>query len=105
MRFSPTALLNGLRRDKVQDPFGRDDDDFGGDSGFAVSEPKLALAVSGFLFVLLIGGVAAVIVTGQGSAVAAVSAKPVSFERLVLWMEHAVANDVIFMPMSQILTR
>ena len=65
MRFSPTALLSRLRRDKVQDPFGGDDDNFGGESGFTLSGPKLAFAASGLLFVLLIGGVTAIVVTGE----------------------------------------
>lgn len=65
MRFSPAALLSRLRRDKAQDPFGGDDDDAGGESGFALSGPQLALAVSGLLFVLLIGGVATVVLTSE----------------------------------------
>jgi uncharacterized protein len=65
MRFSPAALLSRLRRDKAQDPFGGDDDDAGGESGFALSGPQLALGVSGLLFVLLIGGVATVIMTSE----------------------------------------
>ncbi len=65
MRFLPAALLNRLRRDKVQDPFGGDEDDFGGEPGFSLSGPKLALAASGLLFVLLIGGVATVVLTGE----------------------------------------
>ncbi len=65
MRFLPAALANRLRRDKVQDPFGGDDDDFGDESGFSLSGPKLALGASGLLFVLLIGGVATVVLTGE----------------------------------------
>ena len=41
----------------------------------------------------------------QGSAVVSVSAKPVSFERLVLWMEQTASNDIVLAPMSQILIR
>lgn len=65
MRFSPAALLSRLRRNKVQDPFGGDDDELGGESGFAISGPQIALGVSGLLFLLLIGGVVAVVMTGE----------------------------------------
>ncbi len=65
MGILPDALMNRFRKEKVQDPFGGDDDDLGGESGFALSGPQIALGVSTLLFVLLIGGVAAVIVTGE----------------------------------------
>lgn len=41
----------------------------------------------------------------QGSAVAAVGAKPVSFERLVLWLEQAQKKGVILAPISEVLIR
>lgn len=41
----------------------------------------------------------------QGSAVAAVGAKPVSFERLVLWLEQAQKKGVVLAPISEVLTR
>jgi polysaccharide deacetylase 2 family uncharacterized protein YibQ len=41
----------------------------------------------------------------QGSAVAAVGAKPVSFERLVLWMEQIADKGVSLAPVSQVLIR
>ena len=41
----------------------------------------------------------------QGSAVAALSAKPVSFERLVLWIEQAQKKGVVLAPMSQVLIK
>lgn len=41
----------------------------------------------------------------QGSAVAALSAKPVSFERLVLWYDQAQRKGVALVPISQILNR
>ena len=61
MAFSPAALF---RRDTVKDPFGGDDMD-DGESRFAGKGPKIALAASGVLFLLLIGGVAAIIMTGD----------------------------------------
>ncbi len=61
MAFSPAALF---RRDTVKDPFGGDDMD-DGESRFAGKGPKIALAASGLLFVLLIGGVAAIVMTGD----------------------------------------
>jgi len=66
MRFLPSALLKRFRRESVNDPFGGgDDDDFGVDSGFSLSGPKIALGLSALLFVVLIGGVAAVILTAE----------------------------------------
>ena len=65
MGILPDALTNRFRKEKAQDPFGGDDDEFGGESGFALSGPKIALGISALLFVVLIGGVAAVIVTGE----------------------------------------
>ena len=41
----------------------------------------------------------------QGSAVAAMSAKPVSFERLVLWIEQAQKKGVTLAPISQVLIK
>ncbi len=41
----------------------------------------------------------------QGSAVASVSAKPVSFERLVLWLEQAQKKGVTLAPISQVLIK
>ncbi|MDX2225306.1 MAG: divergent polysaccharide deacetylase family protein [Rhodospirillaceae bacterium] len=41
----------------------------------------------------------------QGSAVAVVSAKPVSFERLALWVEQLPKKGVALAPVSQILIR
>jgi polysaccharide deacetylase 2 family uncharacterized protein YibQ len=69
MAFSPAALLDMLRRDKVKDPFGGDDL-FDGESRFAGKGPKIALAASGLMFLLLIGGVTAIVLTGDDTAVA-----------------------------------
>lgn len=41
----------------------------------------------------------------QGSAVASMSAKPVNFERLVLWLEQSQKKGVSLAPMSQVLIR
>jgi len=41
----------------------------------------------------------------QGSVVAAIGAKPVGFERLVLWMEQAKDRGITLAPVSQILTQ
>ncbi len=41
----------------------------------------------------------------QGSAVATVGAKPVSFERLVLWLEQAQKKGVQLAPISEVLIR
>jgi polysaccharide deacetylase 2 family uncharacterized protein YibQ len=41
----------------------------------------------------------------QGSAVAALSAKPVSFERLILWIEQAKKKGIVLAPMSQVLIK
>ncbi|MGE4062214.1 MAG: divergent polysaccharide deacetylase family protein [Rhodospirillaceae bacterium] len=41
----------------------------------------------------------------QGSAVAALNAKPVSFERLVLWMEQAQKKGIALAPISAVLIR
>ena len=65
MRFSPAALLSRLSRGKAKDPFSGDNDKLGGESGFALSGPQIALGASGLLFALLIGGVAAVVITGE----------------------------------------
>jgi hypothetical protein len=40
----------------------------------------------------------------QGSAVAALSAKPIGFERLVLWIEQAQKKGIALTPISQVLT-
>ena len=62
MAFSPAALRNLFRRDTVKDPFGGDDH-YDGESRFAGKGPKIAMAASGLLFLLLAGGVTAIIVT------------------------------------------
>ena len=67
MAFSPAALRNLFRRDTVQDPFGGDDM-YDGESRFAGKGPKIALAASGLLFVALIGGVVAVVMTQEETA-------------------------------------
>lgn len=41
----------------------------------------------------------------QGSAVASMSAKPVNFERLVLWLEQSQKKGVSLAPVSQVLIR
>lgn len=41
----------------------------------------------------------------QGSAVASLGAKPVSFERLVLWLEQAQKKGVVIAPISEVLIR
>ena len=41
----------------------------------------------------------------QGSAVASLSAKPVGFERLVLWLDQAQKKGVALAPISQVLIR
>ena len=64
MAFSPAALLNFLRRDRVQDPFGGDDL-FDGESRLAGKGPKIALAASGALFLLLVGAIGLIIATGD----------------------------------------
>ncbi len=64
MAFSPAALRNLFRRDTVQDPFGGDDM-YDGESRFAGKGPKIALAASGVLFIALIGGVAAIVMTQE----------------------------------------
>ena len=61
------GLADIFRRDKVQDPFGGDDG-FDGESRFAGQGPKIALIASGVLFLLLVGGVAAVVMTGDEAA-------------------------------------
>lgn len=72
MAFSPAGLLDMLRRDKVKDPFGGDDL-FDGESRFAGQGPKIALIASGVLFLALIGGAAAILMTGDSSAPVAVT--------------------------------
>ena len=61
MAFSPAALF---RRDKVKDPFGGEDLN-DGESRFAGKGPKIALAASGMMFLLLMGGVGAIIATHE----------------------------------------
>jgi polysaccharide deacetylase 2 family uncharacterized protein YibQ len=68
MAFSPAALLERFRRNKVQDPFGGDDLFDGGESRFAGQGPKIALIASGVMFLLLLGGVAAIFLTGDKTA-------------------------------------
>ena len=53
-------------RDTPKDPFGGDDS-YDGESRFAGKGPKIALAASGVLFLVLIGGVAAIIMTGDNT--------------------------------------
>jgi len=69
MAFSPGALLNVLRRDKAQDPFGGDDL-YDGESSLADKGPKIALIASGVLFLVLVGGVATILLTGDENAAA-----------------------------------
>ena len=40
----------------------------------------------------------------QGSVVVALSAKPVSFERLVLWLAQAQKKGIVLAPLSQTVT-
>lgn len=58
-------MLNFLKREQPKDPFGGGDDDFEGESRFAGKGPKIALAASGVLFLVLAGGVAAIFMTGE----------------------------------------
>lgn len=129
MAFSPAALGDLFRRDKVKDPFGGDDL-YDGESRLAGKGPTIALAASGALFLLLGGCIAAIFVTSeetivappvaaidarldfaerlakyQGSAIAALGAKPVSYERLVLWLEQAQKKGVTLAPISQVLIK
>ncbi len=69
MAFSPGALLSALRRDKAKDPFGGDDL-FDGESSLAGKGPKIALIASGVLFVVLVGGVVTIFLTGDKNAAA-----------------------------------
>ena len=69
MAFSPAALGDLFRRDKVKDPFGGDDL-YDGESRLAGKGPKIALAASGALFLLLGGGIAAIFVTSEETIVA-----------------------------------
>jgi polysaccharide deacetylase 2 family uncharacterized protein YibQ len=64
MAFSPAALLDRFRREKVKDPFGGDDL-FDGESRFAGQGPKIALIASAVMFLILIGGVTAIVMTGD----------------------------------------
>ena len=41
----------------------------------------------------------------QGSTIVALSAKPVSFERLVLWLAQAQKKGVVLAPVSQVLIK
>jgi polysaccharide deacetylase 2 family uncharacterized protein YibQ len=41
----------------------------------------------------------------QGSVVASMSAKPVAFERLALWIEQAQKKGIVLAPVSQVLTQ
>jgi polysaccharide deacetylase 2 family uncharacterized protein YibQ len=72
MAFSPAALLDRFRRNKVQDPFGGDDL-FDGESRFAGQGPKIALIASGVLFLALVGGAAAIFITGDSTTPVAVT--------------------------------
>jgi polysaccharide deacetylase 2 family uncharacterized protein YibQ len=72
MAFSPAALLDRFRRNKVQDAFGGDDL-FDGESRFAGQGPKIALIASGVLFLALLGGAVAIFMTGDSSAPVAVT--------------------------------
>lgn len=70
MRFLPTALLNRLRRNEAQDPLEEEDifeeeANFENEGGYSLSAPKIALAVSGALFALLLGGITTIIITGD----------------------------------------
>jgi len=58
------GLADLFRRDTVKDPFGGEDG-FDGESRSAGKGPKIALAASGALFLLLVGGVTAVVLTGE----------------------------------------
>lgn len=57
-------MLNFLKRDQAKDPFGGDDM-FEAESRFAGKGPKIALAASAVLFLILAGGVAAIVMTGK----------------------------------------
>ena len=70
MRFLPTALLNRLRRNEAQDSLEEEDifeeeANFENEGGYSLSAPKIALAVSGALFALLLGGITTIIITGD----------------------------------------
>jgi polysaccharide deacetylase 2 family uncharacterized protein YibQ len=56
-----------FRRNTVNDPFGGEDG-FDGESRFAGQGPKIAMIASGVMFLLLVGGVAAVVLTGDEAA-------------------------------------
>jgi polysaccharide deacetylase 2 family uncharacterized protein YibQ len=58
------GLRDFFRRDTVKDPFGGEDG-FDGESRFAGQGPKIALIASGAMFIALMGGVAAVVLTGE----------------------------------------
>ncbi len=66
MAFSLAALRERFARKKVKDPFG-EDNLFAIGSRFAGKGPKIALAASGMLFVVLVGGIAAIVVTGDAA--------------------------------------
>ncbi len=57
-------MLNFLKRDQAKDPFGGDDM-YEGESRFAGKGPKIALAASVVLFLVLAGGIAAIVMTGK----------------------------------------
>ena len=99
MAFSIAALF---RRDKkTRDPFGADDDDDFCDD----EEPEgrnaghmVAIGMSG-LMGLLIERLAKY----QGSSVAVASAKPVTFERIAMWLDEAGRRGVSIAPVSALL--
>lgn len=92
MAFSPAALLSRFRREKVQDPFGGDDL-FDGESRFAGQGPKIALIASGVLFLLLIGGVGLIFLTGDPNATPAVVTGSLSDLQVVDDSQHDAAAD------------
>jgi len=61
------GLRDLFRRNTVNDPFGGDDG-FDGESRFAGQGPKIALIASGVLFLVLVGGGAAILMTGDENA-------------------------------------
>ena len=90
MAFSPAALLERFRRNKVQDAFGGDDL-FDGESRFAGQGPKIALIASGALFLLLIGGVGVIYLTGDKNAAPAAVRGSLADLEVVEDTEHPTA--------------
>ena len=90
MAFSPAALLERFRRNKVQDAFGGDDL-FDSESRFAGQGPKIALIASGALFLLLIGGVGVIYLTGDKNAAPAVVVGSLADLEVVEDTEHPAA--------------